>query len=413
MSITISPDVSPHLRGARQGDRRVLKVGLLWHSASSGNLGVGALTLANMAIVRGVARELGLEPSFTIVGMRDGEVPSYVDRADAEAFVVDRRSLLDPRGCWSVLGSQDLVLDIGAGDSFADIYGLKRFLFLWLTKMMVVARRRRLMLSPQTIGPFTRAPYRTLAKAALERADVVVARDDASLRVLQELAPRANGALSVDVAFALPYEDRSAERGGSRMRVGVNVSGLLFNEAENGRNRFGLSFDYAKLMRGFLQALSRRDDVEVHLISHVVSMTIPEDDDARVADRLHQEFPATVRVPRFDGPCEAKSYISSLDFLVAARMHACIAAVSSGVAVVPVAYSRKFSGLFGMLGYPWIVPVSGMDEAGALVYLEDALGQRGGLAADAAKSMKKVAALLDTYKAELAKLMSASVAEAR
>ena len=32
-------------------------------------------------------------------------------------------------------------------------------------------------------------------------------------------------------------------------------------------------------------------------------------------------------------------------------MHACIAALSSGVAVVPMAYSRKFNGLFGTLGY--------------------------------------------------------------
>ena len=34
-----------------------------------------------------------------------------------------------------------------------------------------------------------------------------------------------------------------------------------------------------------------------------------------------------------------------------ARMHACIAAFSSGVPVVPMAYSRKFEGLFGSLGY--------------------------------------------------------------
>jgi polysaccharide pyruvyl transferase WcaK-like protein len=32
-------------------------------------------------------------------------------------------------------------------------------------------------------------------------------------------------------------------------------------------------------------------------------------------------------------------------------MHACIAAFSSGVPVVPMAYSRKFNGLFGTLGY--------------------------------------------------------------
>jgi polysaccharide pyruvyl transferase WcaK-like protein len=193
----------------------------------------------------------------------------------------------------------------------------------------------------------------------------------------------------------------------------VNVSGLLFNEAESGRNRFGLSFDYARLMRGFLATLARRDDVEVHLISHAISMTIPEDDDARTADRLHAEFPNTVRVPRFDGPSEAKSYISSLDFLVAARMHACIAGVSAGVAVAPVAYSRKFSGLFGMLGYPWLVPVTGMSEADALVYLDRALGQREMLAADAGRSMGKVAALLDTYKAELGRLMATAAAEGR
>ena len=413
MPTAIRPDDCSPTDGGRPGVDRVLRIGLLWHSASSGNLGVGALTLANMAIVRGVAGELGLEPRFTIVGMRDGEVPSYVDRADADVFVVDRRSLLSPSGCWTVLGRQDLVLDIGAGDSFADIYGPKRFFFLWLTKILTLARRRPLLLSPQTIGPFTRQPYRTLAKAALERADAVVARDDASLRVLGELAPKANGLLSVDVAFALPYADRSDERGGRRARIGVNVSGLLFNEAESGRNRFGLGFDYARLMRRFLESLSRREDVEVHLISHVVSMTIAEDDDARVADRLHQEFPDTIRVPRFDGPSEAKSYISSLDFLVAARMHACIAALSSGVAVVPVAYSRKFSGLFGMLAYPELIPVSGMDEDRALVYLEGALAQREELAAHAAQSMKKVAALLDTYKAELARLMSAAAGEAR
>ena len=395
------------------GVDRVLRIGLLWHSASSGNLGVGALTLANMALAREVAREQGLSPRFTIVGMRDGEVASYVAPSEAEVFVVDRRSLFDPRGCWSVLGEQDLVLDIGAGDSFADIYGPKRFLFLWLTKMIVLARRGRLMLSPQTIGPFTRQPYRALAKMALERAAVVVARDDTSLRVLGELAPKARGVLAVDVAFALPYRDRSAERGGRRIRVGVNVSGLLFNEAETGRNRFGLGFDYARLMRRLLAGLSARSDVEVHLISHATSHTIPEDDDGRVAERLHQEFPAAVRVPRFDGPCEAKSYISSLDLLVAARMHACIAALSSGVAVVPVAYSRKFSGLFGMLDYPWLVPVTGMDEDGALRYLEGALAQREELAANAAQSMKKVAALLDSYKAELARLMPAAAAEAR
>src|SRR3546814_11658195 len=127
----------------------------------------------------------------------------------------------------TVIARQDCILDIGAGDSFADIYGLKRFLFLWASKMMALARHVPIMLSPQNIGPFTRQPYRMLAKLELERADCVVARDEESLRVPRELATRATAVQSVDVEFELPFADRSAERGGARLRVGVSESGRL------------------------------------------------------------------------------------------------------------------------------------------------------------------------------------------
>jgi len=391
---------------------RPIRIALLWHSASSGNLGVGALTVANMTIVREVAEQLDLSPEFVILGMRDCD-NLYLREDEAEISSVSIRSLLSPTGCWAVLGRPDVVLDIGAGDSFAEIYGLKRFLFLWATKVIALARHRPLLLSPQTIGPFTRPFYKRLAKGVLEGANAVVVRDKQSLEALQTLAPKARALLSVDVAFALPYDDRSAERGGPRRRIGVNVSGLLFHEAEVGTNRFGLSVDYADLMRRFIAGLVAQPDAEVHLIAHVVSREVDPDDDGRLADRLHEEFPQTVRVPNFDGPCEAKSYISSLDFLVAARMHACIAAFSSGVPVVPVAYSRKFSGLFGLLDYPWLVPVTGMGGDEALAFLDDCLRRRQALTADTAQGMAKVADLLAVYKGELAKLMSESVSGRR
>jgi polysaccharide pyruvyl transferase WcaK-like protein len=385
---------------------QTLRIGLLWHSASSGNLGVGALTLANIALAREAAAKLGVTPRFTIVGMRDGEVATYLAPTDAEVFVVDRRSLLSPSGCWTVLGAQDCVLDIGAGDSFAEIYGAKRFFFLWLTKVIAIVRKRPLVLSPQTIGPFTKAPYRWLARMVMERAEAVVARDDASLAVLKRMAPKARAILSVDVAFALPFEDRSRERLGKRLRVGVNASGLLFNEAEAGRDRFGLGYDYAALTRRFIRAVLEREDADVHLITHAVSTTLRYDDDGRVADRLHAEFPATVRATQFESPSAAKSYISSLDFLVSGRMHACIAALSSGVPVVPVAYSRKFSGLFGMLGYPSLIPIGGVSEDDALSYLLDSLERRSELAADATASVTKVGEMLSSYQAELVRLFS-------
>lgn len=385
-----------------------IRVGLLWHSASSGNLGVAALTVANISIARQVAAGLGLDPQFVIIGMRDGERP-YIDDPAVRSFVVDARSLVSPFGSWAELGKVDCVLDIGGGDSFAEIYGAKRFGFLWLTKMMTLARRKPLLLSPQTIGPFASLPYKMLAKAALERAHAVVARDKKSFDFLRKLAPKANGVLATDVAFALPFDDRSGERGQGPLRVGINISGLLFTDAEAGRNRFALDYDYAELTRGLLRDLSRREDVEIHLFAHVAAGDNPGDDDARVCQRLAQELPGAVVAPHFASPSEAKSYMSGLDFVVAGRMHACIGAFSAGVAVVPISYSRKFEGLFGTLGYSWLVPTNGMNTDAALRFILDCLDKRDTLRRDSAKGMELVSGYLDVYRAELAKLYKAAL----
>ena len=382
-----------------------VKIGLLWHSTSSGNLGVGALTLANIAIARDVAAAMGLKAEFRIFGMRESGA-RYLEPSEVEEYQLDLKRLLRPDGYWKAVGEQDCMLDIGAGDSFADIYGPKRFFFLWLSKMMAIWRGKPLILSPQTIGPFTHQPYKAMAKVALDGARTVVARDQMSREASVSLAPNAHVVLSVDVAFALKYEDMSALRAGPKIRVGLNVSGLLFNEAESGRNKFGLELDYADFTRRMLRDLTARPDMEVHLIAHAKHVRDAWDDDGRLADRLSAEFPAAIRVPDFDGPSEAKSYISGLDFLVAGRMHACIAAFSTGTAVVPVSYSRKFSGLFGLLDYKHLIAVRGTDAEAAGAYVYQCIERRSELTQDAAIGMTKVEALLDTYRAQLTQLFS-------
>jgi len=387
-----------HSKPRRDG---TVRIGLLWHSAASGNLGVGALTLANLELVRAAAREAGLRPTFVIIGMGGERGERYINQPDVEVFDLDGRTLLEPSGCWSLFGKLDGIIDIGAGDSFADIYGARRFFFIWWTKMLAGWRPRPLLLAPQTIGPFTRTPYRQLASLSLSRAHAVIARDEVSLEAIKTLAPRVRRVLSADVAFALPYEDRSALRGGPKLRLGLNVSGLLDSEARSGRNRFQLQADYSAMMRRCMATLSLRDDVEIHLVSHVRSDIDGPDNDEPAAHRLAAEFPHAKLAPRFSDPIAAKSFISSLDILVAARMHACIAAISSGVPVVSIAYSRKLVGLFGMLGYPWMVPVTGYDTDAACEYVLECIERRAELAADAVKAAARAQSHLDAYRGEL------------
>lgn len=371
-----------------------LNVGLLWHSINSGNLGVGALTVSNIALASRAAERAGVRPNFTVVGFRDRS-PQYVA---VPSLQIDAKTLLDPRRYWTELKGFDCLVDIGGGDSFADIYGAKRFAYLWLTKALAIARRKPLLLSPQTIGPFSGVAYRKLAGAVLRGSSAVFARDHMSMAAIQDLAPTARAFQSVDVAFALPY--RPAERSSDRLRIGLNISGLLFNRTLERAGTGVLGYNYADLVREIIKRLTSNPPNQVELICHVSAPEQPADDDGAVADRLASEFPGLVRVPAFSSPSQAKSYISGLDFLIAGRMHACIAAYSTGVPFVATAYSRKFSGLFGMLEYPAVLPMSiEVDEA--LDFIADAVSRRDDLGKSIAAGRGRVDELLERYESEL------------
>ena len=375
-----------------------MKIGLLWHSLRAGNLGVGALTLGNIAIIREVAQEMGVELSFTVLSMRESATPPIAQ--DIEQFEIDTRAILSPKGYAAQAQALDLIIDIGAGDSFAEIYGLKRFLFLWLSKWIAVAKGTPLILAPQTIGPFTKQPYRALAAEIMKKSDAVIARDEQSYEAIKDLAPEADSHLAVDVAFKLPFDDQKfRHRGGGKQRIGINASGLLCGEADSGRNRFGLSFDYLELQRRLISYFLQRDDCEVFLVTHANSFGDAGDDDGAWADKLAAEFPKAIRVPDFPGPSEAKTFISGLDFLVAGRMHACIAAFSSLTPVVPISYSRKFSGLFSLLGYPYFTPMTNVDTdriyAKVCAYFEES---RDSMTRAQVRALKNVDAALEPYR---------------
>ena len=79
------------------------------------------------------------------------------------------------------------------------------------------------------------------------------------------------------------------------------------------------------------------------------------EDDLRACKELHKKYPATVLETGTRTPMEIKSIIASMDVFTGARMHATIAAFSSGVATIPFSYSRKFEGLYHDLGYEYLI----------------------------------------------------------
>ncbi|SIR55784.1 Polysaccharide pyruvyl transferase family protein WcaK [Sphaerotilus natans] len=385
--------------------RRVLRIGLLWHSLSSDNLGVGALTESQLALCREAAELAGVDLEFVLFGTSGGQSygPQGVKLAQGSAVSV--RQMPGGRSAYErEVAACDAVLDIGEGDSFTDIYGLRRFAFMLASKQMVLRQGVPLVLSPQTIGPFESRPVRWLARRAMRRCARVFARDELSMSYLESQGLGAAATEVVDVAFRLPFVRPVRDSEDAMIDIGINVSGLLHSGGYAGANQFGLRVDYPQLVRRLIAHFTAVDRHRVWLISHVVPDHLPRDDDRVAVRELLQAFPRARAAPQFGSPSEAKSFISGMDFMTGARMHACIAAISSGVAVVPLAYSRKFNGLFATLGYPWLADGKAQDTDQALQTILDGFERREQLAADARRSNALAQARLDVYRDYLADL---------
>lgn len=344
-----------------------ITIGLVWHSINSGNLGVGALTISNILIAEKIAKNLGLTPKFTIIGWSD-PLPPYYDSDDIEVRRLKMLDFVKPMGgLYDAIRRCDVVLDISAGDSFSDIYGSKRVATQLATKVFTIFARRPLILCPQTIGPFNQRRWRRPARWVIERAAGVATRDTQSTAYVRDMGFRGEIVEATDVAMRLPYAEQKVDVRSGVVRIGINVSGLLFFGGYSRNNMFGLAADYPNLIRRLVAHFNAIPRTQVHLIGHVIPdhemnydgcSSDPEDEtfldienDVRACHVIARDFPEVKLASTFEGPSSAKSYIASMDFFMGARMHACIAAFSAGVPVIPMAYSRKFEGLFGTLGY--------------------------------------------------------------
>ena len=286
-----------------------------------------------------------------------------------EAF---RRWIRAVYPCLGALAKAEIVVDITGGDSFSDIYGLRRFLMICLGKWLVLASGADLAFLPQTYGPYKGHIARFLARGILCRASRVLSRDREGMAyvvtVMAGRSMRAEPQCVPDVAFVLdaiaPANTKTLPgplpEADSSILVGINVSGLLWNGGYTRGNMFGLRSDYRGMILKVGRSLLERSGTRVLLVPHVFTPPgdVESDPDAcrQVYESLASDFPGRVFVLEGEyDQSEIKAVISRCGFFVGARMHACIAAASQCVPVVPLAYSRKFEGVFETIGVPDLV----------------------------------------------------------
>ncbi|MBT2498990.1 polysaccharide pyruvyl transferase family protein [Agromyces sp. ISL-38] len=253
------------------------------------------------------------------------------------------------------LASYDLILDVGEGDSFASIYGLKRFGKMIASKMAAGLSRSTLVLCPQTLGPWDAGIATWAARLATRRAVQVWARDSQSTARARKAGIQGLQQ-ATDLVFAVneppPLEDEG--KSGTTYDLLLNVSGLLWNP-----NSHVDHLIYRSIIRDVITDASERGLV-TGLLVHV-SAKGSADDDRAIASLLADEIHA-LDVIAPDHLDELRGVVSRAGLLVGSRMHACLNAISLGVPAIALAYSDKFRPLFEDLGYDGVIDLRAVES---------------------------------------------------
>lgn len=379
----------------------MLTIGLIGIDIDSGNKGVAALGYAAIRLIDEIACEQGRKDIHYVImnnsldHFNDGSLDLITGRPTEISTY--KYSFKKPKQLLELknqIKKCDIVIDFTGGDSFSDIYGVKRMVKVSFEKMLTVRQKKKLILAPQTYGPYKHRISRMMAKYILKRAAVVFSRDKKSLETIRRLADIPVKSVT-DVAFYLPYKQSDIKS--DKIKVGMNVSMLLWNGGYTGTNQFGLKTDYQEYCKSLIESLLKKNKYEIYLIPHVITEKIYCENDCAVCEKLKELFPDVVVAPKFSTPIDAKNYISAMDVFTGARMHSTIAAFSSGVATIPFAYSKKFEGVFGSYSYDYIIDGAKTDTKEAVEktvqYIENYQKLR--------EKVKKSAEITEVYLEEL------------
>jgi colanic acid/amylovoran biosynthesis protein len=243
--------------------------------------------------------------------------------------------------------------------------------------------KKPVVLVSQSLGPF-RWYSRHLTRFALNKAALIYIRERRTLAILKDLKVKSRITIAPDIAFVLQRYNKEklldiynqegiSKSDRNKKLVGISTSNLLHYLAQKKYN-----YDYILAMVHFIEYVHTSNDATVILIPHEIKPACMGIDDRIISYQLAERLqnPSWLKVIKFDhDPSEIKTLISSLDVLIAARMHAGIAALSSNIPTIFLSWSHKYHGLLEEMNIPEFVWDGDTENLDSLKKLFDKLMQ--------------------------------------
>lgn len=243
----------------------------------------------------------------------------------------------------SDLNQASAVLSVG-GDNYSLDYGLpKDFTAL---DDLVVNNNKPLIIWGASIGPFDSIPkYEKYMLKHLSKVDAIFARESTTVDYLERHGITQNVYFTADPAFVMPSIKPNTHQRSipdfKKPAIGVNLSPLMAKYVTNGDQNKWLF-----IATEIIETLLLGTEMPVYLIPHVTTkssndyafMTEVFQTLSSQHDQLH------LVSPEFNA-AEMKWIISNMSIFLGARTHATIAALSSSVPTLSLAYSIKTIGI--------------------------------------------------------------------
>jgi colanic acid/amylovoran biosynthesis protein len=250
----------------------------------------------------------------------------------------------------------DMFIDL-SGESLTDYYGQVSLLKCLYPLALGSLLRRKVVVYGQSIGPFDRPIGRLIAQFVLNRVSLIITRDEYSMAFLKKYKiTKAPTYRTTDPAFILKpvakarveqiLQSEGIKRGQANILIGVAASRGSFRRSVSGSGNIEDTYQqFLGTLAQSLDSLIEQLNAAVIFIPHVISA---RQDDRDAARKIYKLIKNQDRVTLVEGEYtteELKGLIAECDLFIGSRMHANIAALSSLVPTVAIAYSHKMLSL--------------------------------------------------------------------
>ncbi|MBA7502783.1 hypothetical protein ES706_01377 [subsurface metagenome] len=292
------------------------------------------------------------------------------------------------------------------GDSYSDDYHafdipwLPSSFLPWAQIFWGILLRKPVVIYPQSIGPFKTRLTRFLARVALNKTRVIMARGQITYEYLRGIGiDEARMHLVVDSAFLLePSPPERVEEILSTENINKNTAPLIgmsisqsiiqFSGFKERGERRG---SYITLMAQVVDYLVNKLDATIVFVPSVIGPS-KELDDRIIGHEVFSKVKHKDRVIKITNeytPEEFRGVVGHCDLFIGARMHANIAALSMHVPTIAIGFSHKTPEIMMSVGQDkYICDIKGVTFEELVSKIDDAWHNREKIREDLESSVK-------------------------